>query len=158
VRAFRAGLVDAVVTFAPVQDQLAQAEAEVLFDSTRVPGKIMDTLVVRAADAEAHKEQLQAFVNSWFRAMNVILQDKERAYPVMARHEQVSPAQIGETVGGLILLDRQQNIKQFSGDPSALLDTSMDVQRILKESGLTAGSDDLSQFINPHLVEGASLD
>jgi len=158
VRAFRAGLVDAVVTFTPAQDKLVQAGAEVLYDSSRVPGKIVDTLVVRAADVEAQKAHLHQFIKAWFSALSVIQQDKARAYPIMAMHEQVSPDQLGATMRGLMLLDRQQNLQQFSGNPSTLLGTSMDIHRILKASGLVTGSDDLSQLINPHLVEEGSLD
>jgi NitT/TauT family transport system substrate-binding protein len=158
VWAFRSGMVDAVVTLAPVRDRLAQAGAAVLFDSTKVPGKIVDTLVVRAADVEAHKAQLHALVKAWFRALGVIQQDKARAYPLMARHEQLPIAQLEATIRSLLLLDKQQNLQQFAGNPSALLSTSTNIQRILKENGLITGSDDLSQLINPRLVEEDSLD
>jgi NitT/TauT family transport system substrate-binding protein len=157
-RAFRAGKVDAVVTFDPVRSELLQQGAEVLFDSTKVPGKIVDTLVVRAADVEAQQAHLHALVQAWFRALNVIQQDKTRAYPIMARHEQVPLAQLEQAMPGLLLLDRQQNLQQFSGNPSALFNTSTEIQRILKENGLVTGSDDLSQLINPRLVEEARLD
>jgi hypothetical protein len=118
----------------------------------------VDTLVVRAADVDKQKAHLHGFIRAWFRALNVIQQDKERAYPIMGKHEQVPTAQIEETMGGLLLLDKQQNLRQFAGNPSALFSTSMDIQRILKESGLMTGSDDLSQLINPYLIEEASLD
>ncbi len=158
VRAFDSGLVDAVVTFDPVRSKLLQQGAEMLFDSSKIPGKIVDVLVVRAADAETHKAQLHEFIRAWFRALSVIQQDKARAYPIMARQEQVAPAQIEQTMPGILLLDKQQNLRQFSGNPSALLNISMDIQRILKESGMTTGGDDLSQLINPRLLGGASLD
>ncbi|MBI3479605.1 MAG: ABC transporter substrate-binding protein [Nitrosomonadales bacterium] len=158
VRAFRAGSIDAAVTFASAQEQMAQAGAAVLFDSSRVPGKIVDTLVVRAADVGAQKVHLQEFVGAWFRALGVIRQNRALAYPIMARHEQLSEAQLEATMRGLQLLDRQKNIRQFSGNPSALFSVSQDIQRILKENGLTAGSDDLSLLINPHVIEEIDLD
>ena len=158
VHAFHAGLVDAVVTFAPTQEKLAQEGAEVLFDSSRVPGKIVDVLVVRAADAEAQKAHLLALVRAWFHAVSVVQKEPALAYPIMARHEQVLPAQIEDTLHGLLLLDRQQNLQQFAGNPSMLFSTSTDIQRILKDSGLVTGSDDLAQLLNPRLVEEANLD
>lgn len=158
VRAFDAGLVDAIVTFDPVRSKLLQQGAVVLFDSSKIPGKIVDVLVVRASDAETHKSQLHEFIKAWFQALSVIQQDKARAYPIMARQEHVSPAQIEQIMSGILLLDKQQNLEQFSGNPSALLNTCMDIQRILKQSGMTTGSDDLSQLINPNLLGGASID
>lgn len=156
--AFRSGMVDAVVTFAPVLDRLAIAGAKVLFDSSKVPGKIVGTLVVRAAYVEPQKEHLQALVRAWFRALNVIEQDKVRAYPIMARHEQVPQELLEAAIRGLSLQDVQQNRQQFGGNPSVLFSTSEEIQRILKESGQIVGSDDLSQLINPHFVEESGLD
>jgi len=158
VRAFRAGEVDAVVTYGLVAGELQQEGAEVLFDSTKVPGKIVDTLVVRAADAEAHKKSLHEFIKAWFRALSVIQQDHLHAYPIMAQREQVPVARIVSTLKGLVLLDKPNNLQQLTGNPPPLLKTSGEIQRILKESGLTTGSDDLSQLINPRLVEEAVLD
>jgi NitT/TauT family transport system substrate-binding protein len=157
-RAFRAGLVDAVVTFEPVRSELLQQGAEVLFDSTKVPGKIVDVLVLRASEVEAQQTHLQAFVKAWFRALSVIQQDHARAYPVMAQHEQVPVAQLEQELRGLSLADRKQNLKHLSGKSSPLLDTAIYIQRILKENGLVVGSDDLSQFINPRIVAETSLD
>ncbi len=158
VRAFRTGMVDAVVTFDPVRSKLLQQGAEVLFDSSKVPGMIVDVLVVRGADAEAYKDQLHKFIKAWFRALGVIQHDKTRAYPIMARQERVTPAQVEEAMRGLLLLDQQENLRQFSGNSSALFNTSVDIQRILKESGIAIGSDDLAQLINPRLLKEISLD
>jgi NitT/TauT family transport system substrate-binding protein len=157
-RAFRAGLVDAVVTFEPVRSELLQQGAEVLFDSTKVPGKIVDVLVIRAAEVEAQQAHLQAFVKAWFRALRVIEQDHARAYPVIAQHEQIPVAQLEQEMHGLSLVDRKQNLEQLSGKSSPLLETAIYVQRILKENGLAVGSDDLSLSINPRLVAETNLD
>jgi NitT/TauT family transport system substrate-binding protein len=157
-RAFRAGLVDAVVTFEPVRSELLHEGAVVLFDSTKVPGKIVDVLVVRAADAESHQAHLHALAKAWFRALSVIEQDHARAYPIMAQHEQVSVVQLEQAMPGLSLVDRQHNLDLFSGKPSPLLDTALGIQRLLKEAGLITGSDDLSLLINPRIVAETSLD
>lgn len=152
VEAYRAGLVDAVATFGLTRSELSRLGAVALFDSTQVPGKIVDTLVVRAADADKHGKHLQAFAKAWFRALQVIQSDPARAYPLMARHERVSVAEIDLTMRGLVLLDRRQNILQLSGDRPPLFDTASEIQRVLKQEGLVAGSDDLSLLINSRIV------
>ncbi len=157
-RAFREGMVDAVVTFDPVRSELLQQGAEVLFDSTRVPGKIVDTLVVRAADMEEQEGHVHALVKAWFLALKAIQEDKARAYPIMARHEQIPLARLEQAMPGVLLLDQKRNLQQFSGSPSALLNTSMEIQRILKENELITGSDDLSRFINPRIIVETGLD
>ncbi|MBI5431022.1 MAG: ABC transporter substrate-binding protein [Nitrosomonadales bacterium] len=158
VQAFRTGAVDAVVTFGLAAGDLRREGAEVLFDSTLIPGKIVDTLVVRAADAKAHQSQLHEFIRAWFRALSVIQRDQVRTYPIIAKREQASVAEIAATMNGLTLLDKQKNLQQLAGNPPPLLATGNEIQRILKENGLTTGSDDLSQLINPRLIEGSRLD
>jgi len=158
VDAYRAGLVDAVVTFGLTRHELSRQGAVALFDSTQVPGKIVDTLVVRAADADKYSEQLKILVKAWFRALHVIQNDPARAYPLMARHERVSAEEIGETLHGLVLLDLRQNLLQLSGAQAPLLNTAGGIQRVLKQAGLAAGSDDLSLLVNSRIVTEAGFE
>ena len=158
VRAYRAGQLDAVVTFGLVRSELSRLGAVALFDSTKVPGKIVDTLVVRAADAGKYSEHLHVLIQAWFRALSVIQSDPARAYPLMAQRERVPAAEGDETLRGLILLDQQQNLLQLSGDPAPLLNTAIEIQRVLKQAGLATGSDDLSLFINSRIVAEAGFD
>ena len=50
--AFEKGLVDGAVTFDPYRGQFLQAGAKTLFDSTQIPGEIVDLLAVRASVVE----------------------------------------------------------------------------------------------------------
>lgn len=152
-QAFRAGRVDAVVSFGLAVDALKRDGAALLFDSSKIPGKIVDTLVVRASDAETHGAQLHEFTVAWFRGLNAIQHDPARTYPFIAQREQVSGAEIVATLGGLQLIDQPGNLKQFTGNPPPLLATSNEIQHVLKENGLTIGSDDLSRLFNPHFIE-----
>ena len=51
-KAFEKGTVDGAVTFDPYRTQLLQAGATTLFDSTRIPGEIVDLVAVRASVLE----------------------------------------------------------------------------------------------------------
>lgn len=158
VDAYRKGQLDAVVTFGLVRGKVSQLGAVALFDSSRVPGKIVDTLVVRATDAEKYRKHLHALLQAWFRALSLIQSDPARAYPIMARREQVPVAEIAETLRGLVLLDQRQNLLQLSGNPPVLLRTGMEIQAIMKASGLAVGSDDLSQLINSRIMAESGFD
>ena len=158
VQSYRAGMLDAVVTFGLVRGQLTKLGAVALFDSTKVPGKIVDTLVVREADASRHRQHLLAFTKAWFRALRVIQSEPARVYPMMARHERVSVEELEETTHGLELLDQRGNMRQFTGNPPELLRTSMEIQRIMNESGLAVGSDDLTSLIDSSIVAESGID
>ncbi len=158
VQAYRSGSLDAVVTFGLVRGELSRLGAVALFDSTKVPDKIVDTLVVRAEDAVQYREQLRILTEAWFRAMHIIQNEPARAYPLMAQRERVQAADIGETLRGLVLLDKRKNLQQLAGAPAPLLDTAKEIQGILKQAGLPVGSDDLSLMVNSSIVAEAGLD
>lgn len=116
------------------------------------------TEVVRAADAEAYKGQMQNLVKAWIRALHLIQSDSARAYPLLAQREHAQVAEIDETMRGLVLLDQRQNLLQLYGDPAPLLNTAIEIQRVLKQAGLAAGRDDMSLLINSRIVAEADLD
>lgn len=150
--AFRAGRVDAVVTFSVGSAELLRHGAVALYDSSKVPGKIVDTLVVRAVNVGEYNEQLLQFVQAWFRALHLIQTDPVRSYPIMALREHVQDAEIEAALHGLRLQDLRQNHLQLTGAPAPLLSAAIETQRALKQAGLTTGSDDLSLLINPRIV------
>ena len=152
VKAYRTGLVDAVVTYGLRRAELSQAGAKPLFDSSNVPGKIVDVLVVRAADAIKHGEQINALAKAWFQALSIIQHDPARAYPLMARRESLPVTELENTLHGITLLDRRQSVQQLSGNPAPLFNTASEVQLILKQAGLDIGSDDLSHLINSRVL------
>src|SRR5689334_24133753 len=57
-RAFEKGQVDGAVTFDPFRGQLIAAGGKTLFDSTQIPGEIVDLLAVRASFIEQHPKTI----------------------------------------------------------------------------------------------------
>jgi len=157
VKAYHDGLLDAVVSGLS-RDALSQLGAVPLIDSKTLPGKIVDTLVVRAADVEKFRKQLHSFTIAWFRALQEMQSDPVHIRPLMEKHERVSVAEIESTLDGLLLIDRKKNLQMLTGNPSELLTTAKEVQAIMKTSGLATGSDDLSLLINSTIVTEAGID
>lgn len=87
--AFEAGDVDAVVTFEPVKSRLVEQGGKVLFDSTQIPGEIVDVLVVRNAVASRYPQAMQTLVRGWFRALEYIHNNPKTAFAKMASYEKI---------------------------------------------------------------------
>ncbi len=68
--AFENGLVDGAVTFDPYRAQFLRAGAATLFDSTQIPGEIVDLMAVRATVLEKQPKAIQALLNGWFSAID----------------------------------------------------------------------------------------
>lgn len=158
VAAFRTGHVDAVITFEPASGELRKAGAERLFDSSRVPGKIVDVLVARASDLDQHREQLRQLLAAWFHALHTLRTDTALAYGIVAQREHISPARLSEALHELVLFDKPGVLAQFSGNPAPLLKTAREIQQVLLEQGLLHDKDDLTAFIDASLVEEVELD
>ncbi len=71
-RAFKTGRVDAVVTFGPARTRLLAKGAKQLFDSTQIPGEIVDVLVMR--EAVLSEPAAIALVQGRFRALAALVQ------------------------------------------------------------------------------------
>jgi NitT/TauT family transport system substrate-binding protein len=132
--------VDAVVTFEPVRSRLLKAGAVNVFDSSRIPGEIIDVLVVRRAYAENHPEQVQRLVEGWYRA--VLYTDKAVADAAqrMAKRERISPHEFLRSLTGIRLSHLADNRVLLDGTkpgiiiPAERLAQTMWEKRLLRRS------------------------
>jgi NitT/TauT family transport system substrate-binding protein len=90
--AFEKGQVDGAVTFDPYRIRLIQAGAAPLFDSTRIPGEIVDLIAVRASVLEQQPKAVQALLAGWFDAIGYLERDPEDAARRMGIRQQTRAA------------------------------------------------------------------
>lgn len=100
-RAFKNGEVDAVVTFGPARSRLLKAGARTLFDSSSIPGEIVDTLAVSTDAIARNPKAVQALVDARFKALRYFERSPDQAARLMAKRTQVTPAQLLEAFQGL---------------------------------------------------------
>ena len=99
--AFEKGEVDGAVTFDPYRAQFLQAGAKTLFDSTQIPGEIVDLLAVRASVLEKRPKAVQALLTGWFGAIDYMARDPKDAARRMGIRQQTSGEQFLEAQKGL---------------------------------------------------------
>jgi len=118
--AWRAGRVDAIVTFDPVGAQLRAEGARLLFDSRQIPYQIMDVLVVRS-DALPHQGQaLQRLIAGYFQALRDWRRQAPQLAPLLAPRLGLTPPDVIRTFQGLRLLDLTDNRQLLTGSEPAL--------------------------------------
>jgi NitT/TauT family transport system substrate-binding protein len=123
-RAFREGRVDAVVTFEPVRTKLLSAGARQLFDSSQIPGEIVDLLAVRHSESEQRGGEIELLLRGWFMAHDYIRREQSQAASLMAHREGLSPEEFLDSLRGLRFPDIQENRSMLTGPPPALLSVS----------------------------------
>ncbi|MFM9885149.1 MAG: ABC transporter substrate-binding protein, partial [Burkholderiales bacterium] len=77
--AYEKGQVDGAVTFDPYRAQLLRAGATTLFDSTQIPGEIVDLVAVRASVLDKQPKAVQTLLSGWFNAIDYLRREPKDA-------------------------------------------------------------------------------
>jgi len=115
--AFRNGEVDAIVTFEPVRTQLLASGAHILFDSSRIPNRILDVLVTTPEIATAHQATLRKLIAGHFRALHELRSNPMAAAERMVQRQRLAPADIVASYKGLSIPDLAENRRMLAPAP-----------------------------------------
>ena len=118
--AFERGLVDAVVTYEPVRTKLKAAGARQVFDSTLIPGEIVDVLAVRSAYLKSSPDNVRLLVESFYRAQRHARERPDDFTRIAATRESVTPQEFRQSMTLLQVPDAQEGPALLSGTPSPL--------------------------------------
>jgi NitT/TauT family transport system substrate-binding protein len=78
VAAFSSGSISAVVTWNPlVSEILAMPDTTKVFDSSQIPGEIIDLMVVNTKTLEENPKLGKALVGAWYEIMSIMSKDDE---------------------------------------------------------------------------------
>jgi len=136
VAAFQAGSVDAVVTFEPVRTKLLALGAVDLFNSSMIPGEIVDVLVIHRDYLEKHPERGVALRQAWFAALEQIRRSPHDSAKLMAVREQVTAEEFEASLQGIHLPDEAESRALLGGNEPKLLASAERLKTVMREAGL----------------------
>jgi len=134
--AFEKGQVDAAVTFDPYRTQFLQAGAQTLFDSTQMPGEIVDLVAVRDTAIAQRPEKVRALLAGWFAAIDYLDRDPKDAARRMGIRQQTTGEQFLETLKGLHIPSRDENLRMLGGATPELAVTGRRLSALMVEAKL----------------------
>lgn len=146
-RAYLDDEVDALVTFEPVRSKLLAAGARQVFDSSRIPNRILDVLAVRRDVAAAQAARLRTLITAHFRALEGL--HDEAATAVIARHWHIPASQVADRFLGLELLGREDNRRLLEGTPSPLELNARRLAEVMRGYQLLPGVLQVSGLADP---------
>ncbi len=155
-QAFQQGQVDALVTFEPVTSRLQAKGAITLFDSSQIPGRILDVLVVRSDVLKAQTDNLVNLLRGHFRALNYLHEHPAEAHRLMAPRLGISPAELATAYKGLKQPNRQENLELFTGHPSALQQRALHLIDLMKSKNLLILKPDVGSLVAIEPLEAAT--
>ncbi len=145
-KAYNEDFVDVIVTFEPVKSTLAMAGANILFDSGKIPGEIIDVLIARKSALAHNKSAVRDLINGWSNAVEYIKEKPEKAVGIMALHERVTAGQFLKSLKGLRLPDMEENRRLFSNKRETLLARTRRLCDIMVKNNL------LKQPVDPNTL------
>jgi NitT/TauT family transport system substrate-binding protein len=86
----------------------------VVFNSSNVPGLIMDTLTFRTDFIENHPETIKAFLKSYFKAIQYVKDHPQESYNILAKAFKINQDTVKKQLKGIFLLNKKDNETAFS--------------------------------------------
>lgn len=154
-RAYKEGKVDAIVTFGPPKAKLLAAGAKLLFDSSQIPGEIVDTLVVRTDAIAKSADTIQALVNGRFRALDYLEKHPQDSAQRIAPRTQVTPEQIQAAFKGLKQPNLADNQRLLDQSDPALINGMRRLVEIMLEEGLLPKAIDPATILDDRFIKNA---
>jgi NitT/TauT family transport system substrate-binding protein len=147
--AFEKGQVDGAVTFDPYRVQFLRDGAKTLFDSTQIPGEIVDLLAVRATVVEKQPKAIQALLTGWFDAIDYMKSDPKDAARRMGIRQQTTGEQFLEAEQGLHVPSREENLRMLSGTTPELAVTGRRLMALMVDAKLLRSGLDIEGVLAP---------
>jgi NitT/TauT family transport system substrate-binding protein len=147
--AFEKGQVDGAVTFDPYRAQFLAAGAATLFDSTKIPGEIVDLLAVRASVIERQPKAISALLSGWFGAIDYMKRDPKDAARRMGIRQQRTGEQFLEAQQGLLVPTREENLAMLGGAAPELAVTGRRLMALMVEAKLLRTSMEIERMLAP---------
>jgi NitT/TauT family transport system substrate-binding protein len=148
---FQSEKVDALVTFEPWVSQLEALGAVRVYDSTQVPDRIVDVLVVRQDVLADRPKDVQRLVAAHFKALAHYRSDPAQASRLMAPRLQMVPEQVASAFRGLRLPDSAAN-RELLKPGGRFAGTFHQLQKLMMERGLMGQSVSFEQLVDPRFL------
>jgi len=156
-RAYQENKVDAVVTFGPPRVRLLEKGAKLLFDSSQIPGEIVDTLVVSQAAINNSPETIQHLVDARFRALKYLAKNPQDGATRIAPRTKVSPKDILDALKGLYQPNLQENLRLLDQSNPSLVEGMRKLVKIMGKNHLIAKDIDPALILEPRFVKNSKM-
>jgi NitT/TauT family transport system substrate-binding protein len=152
-KAFEQGKVDGAVTFDPFRAQFLKAGAKVLFDSTEIPGEIVDLVAVRASMLERKPKAIQAMLRGWFEAIGYLEREPADAARRMGIRQQTSGEQFAAALKGLHIPTREENVAMIGGATPQLARTGKALMTLMVDAKLLRAGVPIEKVLAPAPIQ-----
>ncbi len=111
------GQIDAMQTYPPYSVKLLKTKKyNKIFDTSNIPGLVVDTLSVDADVLSKKRNELRAFLKAYFEAFDYFESNPQDASKIMGRREGISGAEFREAIMGMIVFSKEKQLPYLKVD------------------------------------------
>lgn len=140
VAAFSDHTVDAVVTYAPNKSRLLGLGGHVIFDSSMIPGEIVDVLVVRSETAQKKSRDIRNLAEGWFKAEAFMTRSKSAAFMMFTAYHKMPVSEMKTILEGITIPSLKENYRLLDKQKGVLKISEKRLRRFLNEKGVLKDS------------------
>lgn len=107
--AFVAGQFDVAVTYEPYLSNVRSNNGKIIVTSDQTPGVIIDTVAFPPEFIEKNPKVVQALVDSWFEALEMIKADPDKAFAIMGKDVNQTAEQFAASAKFVKWYDKAEN-------------------------------------------------
>jgi NitT/TauT family transport system substrate-binding protein len=160
VAAFAAASTTAVVTWKPQLSEVTNApDAQLVFDSSKIPGEILDLMVVNSAILSANPKLGKALVGAWYETLALLSKDDaagKAAQAAMAKASATTPAGFASQLATTHLFTTPAQALEFVNS-EGLIKTMDLVRKFSFEHGILGRSAGSVDAVGIQFPQGKSL-
>ncbi len=152
---FASGQFDAVAVFAPYTlEALKRPGSKVLFDSADLRGAIPDHIVFNAETVAKRPDDVQKFVNAWYRTIDWIRANPDEARAIMAKQAGLSVTDYAAIEKAVDILDPAEALSIFTDSTAvtSIPNTARKADAFLQKAELTKDAADLTGLFAPEFT------
>lgn len=149
--AYRSGAVDLAITAEPHVTALEALGARRLFDSSAMPGRIVDVLAVRQEFLATHGRALRALLGAHFAALVAYRARPQVLAESLAPWLKLPPAQVDSAFRGLHFPSPEENLRLMQPG-GAVADGLPGLVSLMRDRGLLSGNADLRGLFDTHAL------
>lgn len=156
-RAFKEGSIDAVVTFEPTVSKLLSTGGNLLWDSKKIFGEVLDVVAMRETVIVKQSVAARVLTNGWFQALHYLQKNPQDAARRIAPHSDVTPAEFLKSLKSICIPDVQEN-QDILGKRNAIsLSLAKRVAKYLLDKKLLTKAIDPSSIFDDRLVHDIKI-
>ena len=129
--------------------QFLRAGASTLFDSTQIPGEIVDLLAVRATVFERHPKAIQALLAGWFDAIDYMKSEPKDAARRMGIRQQTTGEEFLQALEGLRIPSHEENLRMLGGATPELAVTGRRLMALMVDAKLLRTGLEIERVLAP---------